>query len=203
MDEQKRNDNKLNPLRNQLTVMRLALLFIPLYLYLLSPTCGIFGEYLWKISSIQRIASFAVIPGILFSFVGVLANSNAATGISGAFLAGIMMLNTVALPFLTIFDFILLLFFLEFSTMLNSFSNIVDTIKTGTDENVSYNYRVMLNAYVRRLFAVILITVMISWVAAFFALSFETQIGGSGITVLSVLALILVFGVIAARYRKR
>jgi hypothetical protein len=87
--------------------------------------------------------------------------------------------------------------------MLNSFSNIVDTIKTGTDENVSYNYRVMLNAYVRRLFAVILITVMISWVAAFFALSFETQIGGSGITVLSVLALILVFGVIAARYRKR
>ena len=203
MDEQETNGIGVNPLRTQLMVMRLSLLFIPLYLFLLSPTCGIFGPDLWKISSVLRIAFIGVIPGILFSFLGVLANSNAATAISGAWMTFIIMLNTVAGAFLTIFDFTLLLFFLEFSSTLNSFSGIVKTIKVGNDENVSYNYRVLVNAYVRRVFAVILATFAISVAAVFMALGLETQIGGSGITVVSVLALILAFGVIWTRYRKR
>jgi hypothetical protein len=183
--------------------MKVALLFIPLYLYLLSPTCGIFGQYLWRISSLQTIALVAVIPGILFSFFGVFDNSNAATGISGAFLMGIMMLNTMAFPFLTIFDFTLLLFFLEFSTTLNSFSGVMKTIRIGAGENVSYNYKVTINAYVIRLVTIMLVTVSVSCAAAFLALNVVTQIGSSGIIVLSILALILVFAVIVARYRIR
>jgi hypothetical protein len=203
MDKQKTSDDRVNPLRTQLMMMRFALLFIPLYLFILSPTCGIFGPYLWEITSLLRIAFFAVIPGILFSFLGVLGNSNPALGISAAVLTVIMMSNTVVTPFLTIFDFTLLLFFVEFSTTLNSVSGLVKTVRVGADENVSYNYKAAINAYVRRLLAVILITLSVSWAAAFFALNFVTQIGGSGIIILSIITLILVFGAIAARYTKR
>lgn len=145
----------------------------------------------------------AIIPGMLFSLLGVLGNSSPAIGISGAALIIIIVSNTAVELYLTVFDFTLLLFYLEISTTLNSFSEIANTIKPGTEESVSYNYRLVINAYVRKLLAVILVTLTISLTAVFFALNFVTQIGGSGITILSTLTLILVFAIIAAKYGRR
>jgi hypothetical protein len=140
---------------------------------------------------------------MLFSLLGVLGNSSPAIGISGATLIIIIVSNTVVEFYLTVFDFTLLLFYLEISTTLNSFSEIANTIKPGIEESVSYNYRLVINAYVRRLLAVILLTLSVSLAGVFIAISFVTQIGGSGITILSVLTLILVFAIIEARYGKR
>jgi hypothetical protein len=200
MDKQKTNRNGMNPQMAQLKFVRLALLFIPLYLFTLSPTCGVFGAYLHRIDFVLRMAFALAIPGLIFSFLGVVGNSNAAIGISGAALTIIAVVNTAVPLYLTIFDFTLLLFFLEISTTLTSFSEIVKSIEPGEDENISYNYRVVLSTYVRRLLVALLITLLASLGALFIAVTVVVEVGTSAIASLSILTLLLVFVVFARRY---
>ncbi len=203
MDKQKTNRNDMNPLIGQLKSVRLALLFIPLYLFTLSPTCGVFGAYLHRIDFVLKMALAAAIPGLIFSFWGVVGNSNTAIGISGAAMTIITVVNTAAPLYLTLFDFTLLIFFLEISTTLTSFSEIVKSIEPGKDENISYNYRIVLSTYVRRLLAALLITLLASLGALFIAVTVVVEIGTLAIASLSILTLLLVFVVFARRYGQR
>jgi hypothetical protein len=202
MDNEATNRNNVNPLMVQLRVIRLAVLIIPLYLFTISPTCGVFGQYLRNIDFVLRLALVAAIPGILFSILGVVGDSNAAIGISGAVITIIIASNTAAPLFLTILDFTLLLFFLESSTTLMSFSEIARSIEPGKDENVSYNYRVVLSTYVRRLLVALLVTLLASLGALFIAVIVVADVGASAIALLSVLTLLLVFVVFARRYQE-
>jgi hypothetical protein len=146
------------------------------------------------------MAIAATIPVIIFSFLGAVGNSNAAIGISGAVIAIVIMSDTAVPLYLTIFDFALLIFFLEISTTLTSFSDIVKSIEPGKDENISYNYRLALSTYVRRLLATLLITLLVSLGALFIAVTVVVEMGTSAIASFSILTLLLVFVVFARRY---
>jgi hypothetical protein len=178
------------------------MLIIPLYIFTLSPTCGAFGPSIPKSNLLSGLTFAAVIPGIAFSLVGVLGRSNAATGISGAVMTFIIIANTSVEPYFTVIDFIMVLFFLEITTTLTTFSEIADSTITGVDETVSYNYRLVAREYMRRLVAITLVTLLGSVGALFIITLLAIQIGTSGLAVLTTFSLLLVMIVIVADFSR-
>jgi len=203
MVNKKTDTNGLNVLRVQLLVLRLAILAIPIYLITASPTCGIFGPYLRENDFLLRVSLPASMPGLLFAIFGVLSESNHAVGISGVVLAIIMVLNQVAEPYFTIFDFVLLVFFIEVATSLTSFSEIAKSIIVGKDENVTYNYRVVLKEYAKRQVAIIGVTMVVSLGALLLVANVVPPFGMTGIALLASIAMLLVFTVFASRYYEK
>jgi len=195
--------HELNLLKLQLALVRLAMLSIPVYLLVLSPTSGVYGLSLQGNTYLSSISLFALFPILVFSGMGVFRESDRALGISAALLAILIILNTSVVPYLTIFDFSLLLLFLEVTTTLKSFANIADSIKMSKYETVSYNYRLALREYMRRAVAIVVITLLASLGAAFLTLNLVTPIGIPGMALLTTVTLIIVFATLATRYHER
>ena len=149
-----------NPMNVQLLSLRMLMLVIPIYMFTLSPTCGAFGPSIPESGALLGLTFAATIPGIIFSIVGVLGRSNVATGISGAVMTTIVVANTNVELYYTLFDFIVVLFYLEISTTLTTFSEVADSVKTGASENVSNNYRLVVKQYMKRLIAILLVTLL-------------------------------------------
>jgi hypothetical protein len=193
--------HELNFLKIQLMLMRLAMFSIPIYLLVLSPTSGIYGLSLEGNSYLSSVSLFVLFPVLVFSGMGIFRESDRALGISGAILTVLIIVNTSVRLYLTIFDFSLLLLFLEVTTTLKSFENIASSVKMGENETVSYNYRLALREYIRRTVAIVVITLMLSITATFLALSLAAPIGFPGIALLTTATLLVVFAVLVMRYR--
>lgn len=71
------------------------------------------------------------------------------------------------------------------------------------DANVSYNYRLAIRQYMRRLVAVTLVTLLGSLGALMFVTLFALQVGVSGLAVLAIASLMLVFVTLATSYSRR
>nr|MDO8097973.1 hypothetical protein [Candidatus Njordarchaeota archaeon] len=189
-------------LKIQLTLMRLAMFSIPIYLVVLSPTSGVYGLSLQGNNSLSSLSLFVLFPVLVFSGNGIFRESDKALGISGAILAILIIINTSVGLYLTVFDFSLLLLFLEVTTTLKSFANVADSIKMGRYETVSHNYRLVLREYIRRAVAIIVITLAISIVAAFLAFNVTAPIGIPGIALFTTITLLVVFAALIMRYRE-
>jgi hypothetical protein len=203
MGRETANKRYLNPINAQLLPLRMLMLLIPIYMFTLSPTCGAFGPSVPKSDALLGLTFAATIPGIIFSIVGVLGRSNVATGISGAVITVIIVANTTVGLYYTVFDFIMVLFYLEISTTLTTFSEIADSITMGVDENVSHNYRLVVKEYIRRLIAILLVTLLGSLGALLLTEFFAIQVGASGLALLALASLMLVFATLAASYARR
>jgi hypothetical protein len=194
---------KLNTLRVQITLIRIATLVIPVYLLILSPTSGLFGVYVSQNYSLLTSVMYGFLPALAMATFGVLKESNRSLGVAGVIIALPIIANTQVQPYFTIIDFTLLLFFLEVSTTLTSFSNIAVSIKLGEEESVSYNYRLALGEYLIRIVAIIVATLLISFAAVFLTLNLSAPIGVPGMALLTTIALLVAFATLASRYRGR
>jgi hypothetical protein len=143
------------------------------------------------------------LPALFFAAHGVLRESNQSFGVSSAIIALPIIANTQADPYSTVIDFVMLLLFLEISTALTSFSNVANSIKSGEEENVSYNYRLVLGHYVSRELTIVAATLLVSLGAVFLILNFTIPIGLAGAALLATIALLLAFATLASKYRER
>jgi hypothetical protein len=187
----------------QLLLMRVGMLSIPVYLLLFSPTCGIFGLYVPRNSSLFALVLAELIPAMALSLVGVLKESNLALGIFGIIMTILIIANRMVEPYYAVFDFVFLILFLEVTTTLPSFSRVARSIVPGEDENVSYNFRVALAEYMKREIAVVAITLAFCLGTVFLTASLGTSIGVPAIAFLGTITLLTVFATIALRYHKK
>jgi hypothetical protein len=203
MGRQKTHKLDANPIDTQLRLLRGLMLVIPIYMFTLSPTSGAFGPSIPKSNALLGLTFAATVPGIIFSIMGILGRSNVATGISGAVITVIIVANNTVELYYTVFDFIVVLFYLEISTSLTTFSDIASSVTPGADENVSQNYRIVVKAYMRRLIAILLATLFGSLSALLITSFFALQVSSSGLAVLALASLMLVFTTLAVSYARR
>jgi hypothetical protein len=183
--------------------MKTLMLSIPVYLLILSPTCGVFGLYVYRSGTLLAVTLVALLSGLASSLTGVLKNSNLALGVSGVFMVIPIIANTIAEPYYTVIDFTLLLLFLEVTTGLTSFSSIAKSMEPGIDENVTYNYRLALEEYTKRVLIIVAITLVLCLGAVFFTANFGTPIGVMGIAFLTMITSFTAFVALALRYHKK
>ena len=203
MDDQTTNKPESNPIGTQLSLLRMLMLLIPVYMFTLSPTCGAFGPSVPRSEPLLGLVFAATVPGILFSILGVLGRSNVATGISGTVMTLIIVANTTVGLYYTLFDFIIVLFYIEISTTLTTLSEIASSLRVGNDENVSLNYRLVVKQYMKRLVSILLATLLGSLGALLLIGFLAVQVSASGLALLAVASLMLAFITLAASYARR
>jgi hypothetical protein len=203
LDGKRNKDDRVNPLGTRLLAIRLTVLAIPIYLFSLSPTCGILASSIQRNDFLLSLALSAMVPGIVFALIGVILRSNIALCFSAGPPTLVIIANGAVEPYFVVVDFVLLLLFLELSATLASFSEMAKSITLGSDENVSYGYRLVLKEYVTRVMIVASVTIIVSFASLFLVVNNAAQIGTLDMALLAVAALLLVFIVIALEYNKR